>query len=186
LLYQRHIESHPHARIQHRIPLPDRYTRPTPVLAQPGDRAWRVLAFAVMLLVGAAGWHPAVAQTGDVPPIVTKGFDAYRENGAAAAVDAWFVGSPAAAQPTSKGNVVQSLANIESSYGRYAGYDVLRTVAIGPHIRRVYVILLYDRGPVYAYFDCYQASSGWEIPFMQMNTKAADVLPVDMLSRSPS
>jgi hypothetical protein len=151
-----------------------------------------IVALASTLMVGVVvpaaaqtGARPALtdtAQSAEVPPIVVAGLDAYRASGIRAALDVWLKGSPVGANSAATEQIIQGLAPIEASYGGMIGHDVLRTVAIGPHVRRVYVTLLYERGPLYAFFDCYRAAQGWIIPGFLSNTKPQEILPPALLA----
>ncbi len=131
---------------------------------------------------GARTATAAAAQAADVPPIVTAGLEAYRANGLRAALDVWLKDSPVGGNPAATTQLVQGLAPIEALYGRMIGHDILRTVNIGPHVRRVYAALLFERGPLYAFFDCYQTPRGWIIPGFLTNTKPQEILPPALLA----
>jgi len=148
-----------------------------------GTQSRRLLAVVATFLFTSVVSRPVAAQAADLPPIVSKGFDAYQTNGAAAAIDGWLAGSGFVGQAALRGNLIQGILNVESSFGHYAGYDVLKIVTLGTRVRRVYAIALYDRGPVYIYFDCYHAADGWVLSMIQVNAKASEILPADMLTR---
>lgn len=55
-------------------------------------------------------------------------------------------------------------------------------MAVGAHVRRVYVLVRLERGPLYAFFEYYQeADGGWIIPGFLLNAKATEILPARYL-----
>ena len=44
-----------------------------------------------------------------------------------------------------------------------------------------YVVLLFERGPLYFYFDCYLAGPKWIVSALQYNGKPESILPQSML-----
>ena len=121
------------------------------------------------------------AVTGDVPQIVLDGFAAYRKSGMRAAFDLWLKTSPVAATANME-QLMGALAQIEGMYGRMIGYDVLRVVHVGSRVRRVYFVVLYEKGPLYGYIDCYQTSHGWVVPGFLTNAQPGVILPPDLLT----
>jgi hypothetical protein len=133
----------------------------------------------ILITAGIVG--SALAQK-DVPNIVTDGLNAYQKSGGKAALAAWLKGSPMENDTTTSISTAGLLGQIETAYGKMVGFDVLRVVIVSPALQRVYVLIKFERGPVYASFDCYKASAGWIIPILNLNTKASEVLPANLLS----
>lgn len=144
-----------------------------------------VLVAGIPSLGAAQGSAPraaaAPAMIGDVPRIVLDGFAAYRKSGRRAALDLWLETSPAAATANID-QLTATLAQIEGLYGSMIGYDVLRVVHVGTRVRRVYFIVLYEKGPLYGYIDCYQTSQGWVVPGFLTNAQPGLILPPDLLT----
>jgi hypothetical protein len=130
---------------------------------------------------GARRTAGASAVPGDVPQIVLDGFAAYRNSGMRAALDLWLKTSPVAATANMQ-QLMGALSQIEGLYGRMIGYDVLRVVHVGTRVRRVYFTLLYEKGPLYGYIDCYQTSRGWVVPGFLTNSQPGVILPPDLLT----
>jgi hypothetical protein len=148
-------------------------------------RGWIIVALVVALSGPATAQQPSTQAGGalrsDVPAIVTRGLDAYRTGGLGAAADVWLVGSPVAGA-SARAQLVGGLAPLEAAYGNMIGSDVVDVVAIGAHVRRVYVVIRLERGPLYAFFECYQeADGGWIIPAFLLNAKATDIFPAHYL-----
>jgi hypothetical protein len=121
--------------------------------------------------------RPAVGQAVALPPVVKAGFEAYQAKGKEAAVDAWVSGSALAQDPTVRPSLVQAMGHVENLFGAFAGYDVLKVVAFGPHASRTYAVFVYQRGPAFAYFDAFQAPGGTTLTAFQFHTKAHEILP---------
>jgi len=130
---------------------------------------------------GARRANTPAAATGDVPQIVLDGFAAYRNSGMRAALELWLRTSPVAATANME-QLLGALAQVEGMYGRMIGYDVLRVVHVGTRVRRVYFVLLYEKGPLYGYIDCYQTSRGWVVPGFLTNMQPGVILPPDLLT----
>ena len=111
------------------------------------------------------------------PPIVTRGLDAYRTQGFSAAVDVWLEDSPALTE-ASRAQIVESLKPMHASYGQMIGADILAVVPIGGVVRRVYLVVRLERGPLYAFIDCYETAPGkWVIPGLMFNAQPHQILP---------
>ena len=62
------------------------------------------------------------------------------------------------------------------------GWDIIAVIEVSPHVRRVYVVVRLERGPLFGFFDCYQnATDAWTIPGVLFNAKAQDILPLRYL-----
>ena len=77
--------------------------------------------------------------------------------------------------------VIGGLTQMEGFYGKMKDYDLLKAVKIGSSVRRTYVVLLYERGPAYAYVECYKAGEKWIVTDMMFNSKANLVFPASLL-----
>lgn len=120
----------------------------------------------------------------DIPSIVTDGIAAYQKSGGKAALAAWLKGSPMENDTTTSIHMSGLLSQIETAYGKMIGFDPIRVVAISPSVQRVYVLLKFEKGPLYASFDCYKAQGNWIIPNLDCNTKANLILPPNLLDGS--
>jgi hypothetical protein len=134
-----------------------------------------------IILIGLTISGSAFAQK-DVPSVVTDGLNAYQKSGGKAALAAWLKGSPMENDTTTSITMSGLLGQIETAYGKMVGFDVLQVVTVSPALQRLYILIRFEKGPVYASFDCYKGSVGWIIPIMNLNTKASEVLPANLLS----
>lgn len=122
-----------------------------------------------------------IAATPAIPPIVTAGLEAYQKSGFKAALDVWLKGSPMESDKTSLINTTGAIASIETAYGKMTGYEVVKTVSLSPSTLRVYVVIDYEKGPLFASFYCYKSKDGWIIPKFQCHTDVERVFPESLL-----
>jgi hypothetical protein len=138
----------------------------------------RSLALGILLL--AIGSHDiAIAQShasDDIPKIILSGFEAYKAEGAEAAISAWIKGSPleGSKDALSQANI---LRQIQDFYGPYKSFDLIRSRNLTPNCRIIYVVMNYDKGPLFAKFTVYQSTQGWVLTNFLFNTKDEVVLP---------
>jgi len=121
-----------------------------------------------------------MAAANDVPPVVIAGLDTYRTNGLQSAYEIWSKGT-LESDKASRNMVLTGLSQVESAYGKMIGYDIVKTVPIGSVVRRVYLVVHYEKGPVYAYMDCYKADEKWLVTDLLFHTKANLVFPPALL-----
>ena len=126
---------------------------------------------------------PAYAQAPSFPKIITDGFDVYKKEGAAKAFAVWLSGSPIENDASTRSTIVGALNTIESAYGKFSGYEYLGTVSFAQSTKRYYFVLLYDKGPLYAWFEVYTAGGKDIIPSFDCNTKAPLILPESFFNK---
>ncbi len=110
-----------------------------------------------------------------LPSIVLDGLSAYRTGGPDAAVRSWIKGSAVENSPEaqSQGNVFRQ---VESMYGKFIGYDTIKTKELTKSCTLVYLTLNYERGPLFALFVCYHAMDKWIISSFNFHTKPEQIL----------
>lgn len=118
----------------------------------------------------------------DVPVIVLEGLKTFQANGSQAALGVWLKDSPIGDNLTTTGPILLTLRDLDTKYGKVTGYEVFKTISIGTRVRRVYVLIFYERGPVFAYFDCYQRGGGWNIPSFLLSPRLSEVIPANLVS----
>jgi hypothetical protein len=119
------------------------------------------------------------AQTSKLPPVVRAGLEVYKVSGSAAAVTRWLKGSPVT---DVSGNAAKGFEQIETAYGRMVGYEVLDVVPFGTYASRTYLVILYEKGPAFAWFDCYLPKDEWIVTGFLFNAKPDPILPPKMLT----
>jgi hypothetical protein len=117
----------------------------------------------------------------DIPAIVSSGLDAYKKSGGKAALAVWLKGSSLESDTSTGVKMIGILNQIEAAYGKMIGFEKIRLVPVSPSLIRAYVLMKYEKGPLYAAFDCYKTEAGWVIPQVDFNTKASAVLPESFL-----
>lgn len=123
------------------------------------------------------GQHQTAAQeSGDVPKIILSGFDAYKAEGADAALKAWVKGGPldGSKEALSQANI---LRQIQDYYGTYKTFEVVRSRILSPTTRILYFVIDFEKGPLFAKFIAYRTDQGWIITTFTFNTKD-DLIPV--------
>ena len=115
-----------------------------------------------------------------VPPIVGQGFDQLRSNGSLAAMTAWFAGS-AKENDADQDRAAANLNNAQSYYGRYIGYEVLRSVPLTGSTERVYAAVKFEKGVAWIAFDCYRPDKSWIVVRFDFASNANLIVPPNIL-----
>jgi hypothetical protein len=137
----------------------------------------------LVLIAGFLSLRPACAAAQElVPPLVTRGLNAYRYGGPEAALDAWMAGWPDEPSAQAKSQMLATLKEIEAVTGPVTGHDYLGVAEWGAHTRRIYFTLLGRNRPAYLRLDIYQTGSTWRVLNVTINTDPAQVFTTEMLS----
>jgi hypothetical protein len=112
----------------------------------------------------------------DTPQVVISGLQTYKDKGATEALKTWLKASPLEG---SKDALTQAnnLRQIEDYYGSFKKYEVLATRTVSSSTRMDYVVLNYDKGPLFARFVSYKTDDGWILVSFDFNTKVDMVIP---------
>lgn len=146
----------------------------------PGVTIACVVAIGV-LVMGAAG---AAKESDDPLALVRKGLSVYAEKGPREALDAMLVGSPieGSKEALSQANVLLQIAEF---YGPYRGYSIARVVKVSDSTRFAYLVLNFERGPLFGCFVLYERPGfGWVLPQFKFHTEAQQVWPATLLTDS--
>ncbi|HXZ13309.1 MAG TPA: hypothetical protein VEG64_13050 [Candidatus Sulfotelmatobacter sp.] len=140
---------------------------------------WMIaLAAAVLLLTVAQSLTTGAQESaiGEIPKYLTIGMEAYKAEGADAAVKAWIKGSPidGSKDALSQANV---LRQVQDYYGAYKAFEVIRSTNLSTNIRLTYVSINFDKGPLFAKFLSYRSEQGWILTNFAFNTKPENILP---------
>ena len=125
---------------------------------------------------------PGLKADDAIPDIVTKGTEALAKEGAAAAIDVWLQGSPINSDSAGKSKLLGGMSAVQDLYGKPLGFELIESFAMTPSLTRVYGIITYEKGPLYARWDCYKSAGGWIVPEFLVNTTAEQVLPQSLLT----
>ena len=92
-------------------------------------------------------------------------------------------GSPLENDKTSLMNMKGGFTQIETIYGKMVGHEIIKNYQITESVIRTYAVLLYEKGPLYLYVDCYRSGENWLIPEIQFHTKAQMILPKELIHK---
>jgi hypothetical protein len=111
-----------------------------------------------------------------LPPIVVLGLEAYKSSGPEEAVRAWIKGS---AIDGSKDALSQAnlLRQIQDYYGTYRAFEIVSTKDLSPKTRVIYLVLDFEKGPLFAKFVVYRSGQAWILAYFNFNTKEELVFP---------
>jgi hypothetical protein len=140
----------------------------------------RTLRIATLVLSFAASPLPLAARQADVPPLAMAGLEAFRAAGADSAIAVWLSGARFDS-PATRSTLGQAFARMEEQAGRQVGFDIVRSLAIGTHVRRIYVVLHFEGAPAYLYLEFYLAPTGWIAQAIEFNGNPRDVFPPGLL-----
>lgn len=126
---------------------------------------------------------PAFAQAKPaVPELINQGFNAYAQTGLNAALAIWLQNSLLDRDTLLKSELAP-LKRADANYGLFESGEVMRQVAITSRVTRVYLVLYYEKAPLWAYFDLYRTRAGNQvISDIFFNTKVQVILPSELLT----
>lgn len=143
---------------------------------------------AAIVLIGflAFGDAPEEADAEElwIAPVIVKGFEAYKRDGAEAAMQSWLEASPLE-EHFPPGKLVQPLKKLEGLYGRYKTFHPIRVNRLTPTSRIVYLASDHQRGALFWSFLTYKTERGWIVTFVNTNTQPGRILPTSVVSRGP-
>lgn len=102
--------------------------------------------------------------------------DAYRNKGPEEAVKAWIKGSAieGSKDALSQANV---LRQIQDYYGAYQTFEMAGSRDISPRTKMFYLVLDFEKGPLFAQFIVYRPDKEWILAYFNFNTKAEAIFP---------
>ena len=144
-------------------------------------KTFHALVFVGALLVIAPVSRAQTRQP--VPELINQGFNAYAQSGLNSALQVWLQNS-LLDRNTLLRNELAALKQADATYGLFESGEVMQQVAITTRVTRVYLVLYYERAPLWAYFDLYKTRNGSEvISDIFFNTKVQVILPSDLLTK---
>jgi hypothetical protein len=125
----------------------------------------------------------------EIPKVIADGFSAYQTSGSKDALALWLKGSPVENDAATSANMNGLLSQVEKAYGKMSGFELIRTVPISPSVQRIYIVIRFERGPLYALFDCFKpsldkANPTWIVNNLECNIAAKAILPPALLEGS--
>lgn len=135
---------------------------------------------AACVLFGALS-APLVAQEqAESLSVATAGLDVFVASGADSAIAVWLSGATFDTLAT-RASLGQGFARMAEQRGPMLGYDVVRVLPIGTHVRRVYAVLHYEEGPGYLYLELFRTPGGWVTQAVEFNAVSEEVFPPGLL-----
>ena len=124
--------------------------------------------------------YPSFAAA-EIPEYISEGFKAYEKSGPKEAIERWLEGSQSEGSQKLLANA-NILQQIEDLYGAYQGYDLFRSISIGPRSSIFLIIVYFENTPVYSRFVAYRKSSGKVVHRdIDFNTEIDEVWPPNLI-----
>lgn len=116
-----------------------------------------------------------------VPDLIKHGLSAYAQNGLNTALQVWLQNSLLDSATLLRSELA-ALKRADATFGRFESGEVMQVAIVTPRVRRVYLVLYYERAPVWAWFDLYRTRNGSEvISDVFFSPKVQVILPADRL-----
>ena len=128
------------------------------------------------LLVLITALDISAATTREIPTIVTQGFASYKALGSAAAMKIWLKGS-SLEESEEATDQARTLSNAEAVFGRFESFEVLQLAQLGNRTFRVFAVIHYERGPLFASFLVYRLRNDWVIQGLRFHPVPEQILP---------
>jgi len=111
-----------------------------------------------------------------LPPVIVYGLEAYRDKGPDEAVRAWIKGSSLEGRSEA---LMQAdiLRNAQILYGTYRYFELIGTHDLSSRSKIIYLVLNYDKGPLFGKFAVYRSEEGWILTRFEFDTKEDAILP---------
>lgn len=133
-----------------------------------------LLAFAPITAALAQGKQPPV------PEIINQGLTAYAQSDLNTALQIWLNHS-LLDRSTLLRSELAALKHADANYGMFEQGEVMRVASITPRVTRVYLVLYYEKAPLWAWFDLYQTRNGRQvISDAYFSPKVQVILPADV------
>jgi len=94
-----------------------------------------------------------------IPPFVLSGLDEYRNRNLEDAVKIWLKGSES--EGVGIGRRAEELRKFVENNGTFRSWELMSTRSYSSRFRILYLVLHFDKRPVFARFDVYQSDLGW-------------------------
>ncbi|MFH1289026.1 MAG: hypothetical protein ABII25_10085 [bacterium] len=118
-----------------------------------------------------------------VPSIVSDSLQLYREQGAEAFIKSILKGSPLEGDESST-KELERMRVVERYYGRMLRHNFISVLKITSFYKKIYIILQFEKGPVFSGIDCYYTSKNtWIVSAFAFNTDISKVFPDIMLKQ---
>jgi hypothetical protein len=135
----------------------------------------RVSVAAVLIAVVVP--QAAPAQT-PLPPIVTKGLTALQEQRCRDAVDIWTVDWQWPRDTERRQRLMATCDFLSEVGASLHGYDLYRVIYVTPHLARIFIVLRYERHPLYLAVTAYSPTDpDWRVTEISWDRDPEKVFP---------
>ncbi len=143
-------------------------------------RLFSILFLSVLVFAGAIraqSYDPRHPPVEPLPPFVITGMNAYKSVGPEAAIKAWVEDSALAGSKDALDQAAY-LRQTQDFYGKFQGYELITTRIITPRTRVYYLLLEYEKGPLFAKFVAYRVPQRWLLTSFDFNIREEMILPI--------
>ena len=133
------------------------------------------LTGACILVAACLTLPPRLSGQSELPPVVRRGLDYLAAGRPDTAFALW--ASSKAFGSDERSQILQSIPMYKEACGNPHGYDLVRVVAVGKHIQRVFAVLLCEVRPVYLMLSAYQRDTTWGITALNWSNDPDKILP---------
>lgn len=142
----------------------------------------RVLIPCITLALALGFTASANAQPRPQPPaLINQGLLAYAQNDLNTALQIWLQYSLLDRTTLLRGELA-ALKYADAHYGAFESGEVMHIAVITPRVTRVYLVLYYERAPLWAWFDLYQTRRGNQvISDVFFSPKVQVILPAELM-----
>ena len=139
-----------------------------------------VLTRVCLVLLGVVLTSPPLLRAqGELPSIVRRGLGDLAAGRPDTAFALW--ASSEAFGADERSQILQSVPMYKQACDKPRGYDVIRVVAVGRHVQRVFATLLCEVRPVYLMVAAYQGGTTWGITALNWSTDPDKILPPSLV-----
>lgn len=153
------------------------------------DFPMKIAKYALLsALVATSAWSAEQ----EVPPIVKAGFEAYAAKGPEAAWTAWgldgiqqSIGAKDQLTPQDKAKFIATISDANTQYGKYLGFELIRSNNIAPSYKVVHVLWRFERRPLFCMFVCYRERDDWKVLNFFAGSDPREFLPESVTGMPP-
>jgi hypothetical protein len=125
--------------------------------------------------------QPAHAQT-PLPPVITKGLQALQEQRCRDAFDIWTSDWQWPRDLERRQSLMGSCDFLAEVGATLHGYDIFRVIHVTPHLTRIYIVLRYERHPMYLMLSAYSpVDDDWRVTAINWDRDPDNVFPITIL-----
>jgi hypothetical protein len=141
-----------------------------------------LVALAALALFVATPFKAHAQARPPIPDLINQGLTAYAQNGLSNALQIWLQNSLLDRATLLRGELA-ALKYADAQYGLFESGEVMRVAVITPRVTRVYLVLYYERAPLWAWFDLYRTRNGSQvISDVYFSPKVQVILPPDLVA----